>query len=216
MTLDSSGSGYLVMPDAGFGPGLLVLSSWWGLNDSVRGLCNQFADEGYVTLAPDLVGGGRTTADRDEARRWLAERDPNVVADLVLSSSAILRSSNETPDAPIGIFGLAMGASWALWLASRAAVQVGAVAFGYGTQTVDKLDITAAVQGHFAEYDDLIDADDRVLLEAALHLDGTDTEFFDYPGTSHGFFEPGDAYEAFAAQLMWDRALGFFNVNLDR
>lgn len=113
-----SATGYLVMPDAGEGRAVLVLGSWWGLGDAQHAICDAFADAGYVALAPDLVGDGRTTDDAEVARAWLLERDPNVVADLVLSSAAILRSSNETPDAPIGVLGIGMGASWGLWLAS--------------------------------------------------------------------------------------------------
>lgn len=216
MTDHRSGSGYLVLPDGQTGPAVLVLSSWWGLNTFIRNLCDRFADAGYVALAPDLVGQGRTTDDPVDAASWLAERDPNVVADLMLSSSAILRSSHQTPDAPIGVLGLAMGASWGLWLASRAPEQVAALSFAYGTQRVDRLDVTAAVQGHFAEHDDLVPDDERVLLEAALHLDGTTTEFFDYPGTSHGFFEPGDTFDAGAAELAWNRIITFFGSQLSR
>ena len=209
-----SATGYLVMPDAGEGRAVLVLGSWWGLGDAQREICDAFADAGYVALAPDLVGDGRTTDDAEVARAWLLERDPNVVADLVLSSAAILRSSNETPDAPIGVLGIGMGASWGLWLASRAPDQVGALSFISGTQRVDHLDVIAAVQGHFAEHDDLVDDDERVLLEAALHLDGTDVEFFDYPGTSAGFFEQGPNYDEAAATLVFERTLRLFDEHL--
>lgn len=211
-----SSTGYLVMPDAGQGRAALVLGSWWGLGDPQRVICDALADAGYVTLAPDLVGDGRTTADREVAHAWLVERDPNAVAELVLSSAAILRSSNETPDAPIGVLGLGMGASWGLWLASRAPDQVGALSFFYGTQRVDHLDVTATLQGHFAEQDDLVDEDERVLLEAALHLDGTDVEIFDYPGTSAGFFEQGPTYDETAATLAFTRTLTCFDTQLRR
>lgn len=211
-----SSTGYLVMPESGQGRAVLVLGSWWGLGDPQRAICDALADAGYVTLAPDLVGDGRTTDDHEVARTWLAERDPNVVADLVLSSAAILRSSNETADAPIGVLGLGMGASWGLWLASRAPDQVGALSFFYGTQRVDHLDVIAALQGHFAEHDDLVDDDDRVLLEAALHLDGTEVEFFDYPGTSAGFFEHGATYDEAAATLAFTRTLACFDTHLRR
>lgn len=204
------------MPDAGRGPAVLVLGSWWGLGEAQHAICDSLADAGYVTLAPDLVGDGRTTDDIDVAHTWLAESDPNLVADLVLSSAAILRSSNETPDAPIGVLGTGMGASWGLWLASRAPDQVGALSFFYGLQRVDRLDVTAAVQGHFAEHDEWVDDDDRVLLEAALHLDGTDVGCFDYPGTSSGFLEQGPTYDEAAATLAMTRTLDCFDRNLRR
>lgn len=211
-----SGSGYLVAPDGDAGRAVLVLGSWWGLTPGLQGICDRFADEGYVALAPDLVGDDRTTDDPETARRWLGERDPNIVADLVLSAAAILRSSDLTPDRPIGVVGFGMGASWGLWVASRAPEQVGALSFFYGTQRVDHLDLTASVQGHFAEHDDLVLDDDRVLLEAALLLDETRCEFFDYPGTSHGFFEPGPSHDEAAAELAWSRMLTGFDATFDR
>lgn len=210
-----SRTGYLVMPDAGSGPAVMVLHSWWGLNDFVRATCDRLADEGYVALAPDL-SDGRTTEDAAEAQQLLSERDPNEVADIVLSSSAILRSSNETPDAPIGVIGMAMGASWALWVASRAAPQIGALSILYGTQRIERLEVTASVQGHFASDDDLVDDDERDLLEASLRLDVPDLEWFRYPGTSHGFFEPGPAFNGTAADLVWQRSLTHFATHLDR
>lgn len=210
-----SRTGYLVMPDSGNGPAVMVLHSWWGLNDFVRGVCDRLADEGYVALAPDL-SDGRTTEDAEEAQMLLNDRDPNEVADIVLSASAILRSSNETPDAPIGVFGMAMGASWGLWVASRAATQIGAISILYGTQRIERLDVTASVQGHFADNDDLVDDDDRDLLEASLRIDDPDLAWYRYPRTSHGFFEPGANFDDAAADLVWQRSLSHFATRLDR
>jgi carboxymethylenebutenolidase len=211
-----NGSGYLIAPEGGEGRGVLVLGSWWGLDDGLREVCDRLADHGYVALAPDLVGDGRTTDDPDIARSWLAERDMNVVADLVSSSATLLRTTSVTPDAPIGVIGLQMGASWALWLASRSPELIGAVSFFYGAQDVDRLDLDSAVQGHFAERDDLVSEDDKVLLSAALHLECAVVECFDYAGTSSGFAEPGPTYQADAAALAWERTLAFLDRHLRR
>ncbi|HET8931431.1 MAG TPA: dienelactone hydrolase family protein [Acidimicrobiales bacterium] len=211
-----SESGYLIAPDGDEGRGVLVLGSWWGLGDGVREVCDRLADHGYVALAPDLVGEGRTTEDPDTARSWLADRDMNVVADLVQSSATLLRSTAATPDAPLGVVGLQMGASWALWLASRSPEVVGAVSFFYGHQDVDRLDLDSAVQAHFAEFDELVPEDDKVLLSAALHLECAIVECFDYPGTSSGFAETGPTYDAAAATLAWNRTLAFLDRTLDR
>ena len=211
-----TGSGYLIAPDDGEGRGVLVLGSWGGLDDGLRGICDRLADRGFVALAPDLVGEGRTTDDPDQARAWLEQRDMDVVADLVQSSATLLRTTAVTPDAPIGVVGLQMGASWALWLASRRTELVGAVSFFYGTQDVERLDLDCAVQGHFAEFDDLVPEDDKVLLSAALHLECAVVECFDYPGTSSGFAEPGPNYDAAAATLAWERTEAFLDHHLRR
>ena len=64
-----NGSGYLAEP-AGEGPGIVVIHEWWGLDDSIRKMCDRFAEEGFVALAPDLYDGD-TTEQPDEAEQKL-------------------------------------------------------------------------------------------------------------------------------------------------
>src|SRR3954452_21758486 len=49
--------GFLALPDRGFGPGVLVLHAWWGLNDTIRAVCTRLAEAGFVAFAPDLYHG---------------------------------------------------------------------------------------------------------------------------------------------------------------
>ncbi len=45
---------YLALPASGSGPGLIVLQEIFGVNPVMRGICDQFAAAGFVTLCPDL------------------------------------------------------------------------------------------------------------------------------------------------------------------
>jgi carboxymethylenebutenolidase len=45
---------YLAMPESGSGPGLVLLHEILGVNRHIRDLASLYADEGYVTIAPDL------------------------------------------------------------------------------------------------------------------------------------------------------------------
>lgn len=49
--------GFLAVPKAGNGPGVLVLHAWWGLNDTIKGFCARLADAGFVAFAPGLYHG---------------------------------------------------------------------------------------------------------------------------------------------------------------
>src|ERR1700761_4417482 len=100
----SAGSAYLVRPDSGTGPGVLVLHAWWGLTRFFRGVCDRLADEGFVALAPDLMGG-RQPETAAEAEVELAELDPNESAALLLSSVVALRSQTDDPDGPVAVVG---------------------------------------------------------------------------------------------------------------
>jgi carboxymethylenebutenolidase len=212
---DRAGSAYLVAPDDGPGPGVLVLHSWWGLTAAVKQRCDRLADAGFVALAPDLCDGGlpETAA---EAELELAESDPNVTAALVLSSVVALRSQIDDPDGPISVIGYSMGASWAMWLATRQADSVRAVVIYYGTQDTDFDDLEAPVQGHFAEVDEFVSRDEQTEMFAHLKLAGRDVEFHDYPGTQHWFAEAGhpedDLYDPIAAELAWERTVTFLSA----
>lgn len=212
----SAGSGYLNKPlDATDRRGVLVLHSWWGLTPFVRQFCDRLAGAGYVALAPNLFGG-ELPGSPHEAEQRLAELDINQAAALVLSSARALRAVCDAPDAPIGVLGFSMGASWALWLAARSPEEVAAAVAFYGTQSIDFADARCAFQGHFAEFDALVSDDDVVELEAHLHLVGRPVEFHRYPGTAHWFFEADHelAYDDAAAELAWQRTLHFLDAHV--
>jgi len=214
MASRSAGSGYLALPDALEGPGVLVLHAWWGLTPFFKQLCDRLAEAGFVALAPDLLAG-HTTDDPEEARETLADADMDATLDLVRSSVLTLRGLPATPTTPIGTLGFSMGGSWALWIASRMPEQVAATVVFYGTQNVDMSPATSAFLGHFAEVDPYVDDDERTLLEADLHVLDKDVEFHHYPGTGHWFFEEDrPAYDEPAAALAWDRTLAFLQAHL--
>ena len=216
-SVGSSSSGYVVVPDAGSGPGVLVLHSWWGLTPFFRSVCDRLADAGFVALAPDLHGGDRTAGTPDEAEALLAATDPNLSANLMVSSLTTLRRMPATSDGRVGIVGFSMGASWGLWAATRFPDDVAAVSVYYGSQDIDFSPAQAAFQGHFAEHDEFESADDVAYLEAQLRLAGKDVDFHHYDGTGHWFAEadrPAAFVEA-AADLAWERTIEFLHKNLD-
>ena len=211
-----AGSGYLVLPEGlRSGPGVLVLHAWWGLTPFFKSVCDRLADEGFVALAPDLMDG-QTVDDPTEAQAMLAEADMDATLHLVRSSLFTLRGLPATPDAPVGVLGFSMGASWALWLASRVPDLVGATVTFYGAQNIDMAPSTSAFLGHYAERDAYVADDELTLLEAELRLLEKDVTFHRYPDTDHWFFESDrPAYQEAAASLAWERTVAFLHQHLD-
>ncbi|MEZ5321077.1 MAG: dienelactone hydrolase family protein [Microthrixaceae bacterium] len=208
----AAGRAYVVRPgdDAdGTGAGVLVLHSWWGLTGDVKEVCHRLADLGFVVCAPDLSAGllPETTA---EAEFELARVDPNRVADLVLSSAVALRSITDEPSGPVSVLGFGMGASWALWAATRQPETFVRVVAYYGTQSIDFSDLTAAVQCHFADRDEVVRPEEVIELTASLFESGREPEIWNYDAR-HGFAEPAsaDAYDPDAAALAWSRTVSF-------
>lgn len=216
MDQNRAGTGYLAVPESGNGPGILVLHAWWGLNDFFKGVCDRLAAEGFVALAPDLLGGLVATTV-EGAEKQLAEANADELAHLTRSSLKTLRDMPLTPDAPVGVLGFSMGASMALWLSARVPESVAATTVFYGGQDIDFADARSAYLGHFAERDQdpYVDEDGLALLEAELNLDRHETTFHRYPGTSHWFFEADrPEHDATAAELAWKRTVEFFHRHL--
>jgi len=109
-----------------------------------------------------------------------------------------------------------MGAFWSLWLAQELPADVAAVVLFYGTGDGNYSHIKAAFLGHFAETDEFESSAAVQGLEKDLRARVKDLAFYTYPGTTHWFFEKDrpDAYSAPAAELAWQRTIGFLTTQL--
>ena len=213
MDAKRASTGYLAVPESGSGPGVLVLHAWWGLNPFIKQVCDRLAAEGFVALAPDLLGEVVSTVDAAEAR--LEAASPDEIAHITRSALWHLRQLPMTPDAPVGVLGLSMGASMGLWLSARVPEGVAATVVFYGGQDIDFATATGAYLGHFADEDPYVDDDSLTLLEAELRLLELDTTFHRYPGTKHWFFEEDrPEHDPEAAALAWERTVEFLRAHL--
>jgi carboxymethylenebutenolidase len=217
-TFSSNGGqahGYLALPAAGSGPGVIVIQEWWGLTDHIVDITDRLAREGFVALAPDLYRG-RTATTIAEAEALL---DTLTVAEgiaILTGAVAHLRSHPATRGDKIGVMGFSMGANWALNLSTRMTENLAAVVLFYGSEEADFSTARAAYLGHFAEEDEW-EPDERVRdMELQMRAAGREVTFHRYPGTGHWFFEQNrpDAYDAAAASLAWERTLAFLRSHL--
>ncbi len=208
-----AGEAFYVEPPGGKGPGILVLSSWWGITDWTRDFCRKLAGEGYVVLCPDLMEG-ETPATEAEGEAVLLTLSPDELSGLVLSSAQSLRAFTKDQTKPIGVVGFSMGASMALWLSARLPESVGAVAAFYGTQSIDFDDAQAVFQGHFGTDDHMVGEEDRVVTESFIRLGGNETDFHLYEGAKQWFFEEGENFDEAHAAVAWERLTAFLAANL--
>jgi len=96
----SQPQGFLALPPAGKGPGVLVLHAWWGLNDTIKAFCTRLAESGFAVFAPDLYHGkvADNIADAETSARLstatssrpgLRSRMQPITSKKVLSSPAV-------------------------------------------------------------------------------------------------------------------------------
>ena len=205
--LGPAGTGYLVAPESGSGPGVLVLHAWWGLTPFFKRVCDRWPTRGswrwplICTATP-----ARPICPTRRKRCW---RRPTRTSRRTSSWPGSPRCAR-CPRRPTGR-SASSGSRWAprgrLWAAARAPDHVAAVVAFYGTQDIDFALATAAFQGHFAEHDEFVDEDAVAEMQAHLRLLGHEVDFHHYPGTGHWFFEDDRpaAYVERAADLAWGR-----------
>jgi len=218
---NGTAQGYLALPEAGSGPGVLVLHAWWGLTDLFKEVCDRLAAAGFVALAPDIFGNGATAQTIAEAEHLVQTVDGAAAEAIVISASQFLRHHPAVQGETIGTVGFSFGAAWALLLATVFQPDdLAAVVLFYGNhgglEWDDFAKARAVFQGHFAEDDPYEDAETVRHTLAELHKAGRTATFHFYPGTGHWFFESNrpDAYNPEAAQLAWERTLTFLKQHL--
>jgi carboxymethylenebutenolidase len=214
--------GYLCLPPAGRGPGLVLFQEIFGVNPHIRAVAEAYALDGFVVLAPDLfwrqaprVELGYEGADRERA---LALMQGYPVADAladVPAAVAGLRARSEVGAARVGALGYCMGGRMAYLAASAAGVDAAVPFYGGGIHTM--LDraaaITCPLQFHYAGQDHAIPPAAVEQVRAALQ--GHRAEIHVYPGAQHGFNCWARAtYDAPSAALAHGRALQFLAQTL--
>ena len=209
--------GYLSVPAGGRGPGVVVLQEWWGLVPHIKDVCDRFAGEGFVALAPDLYHGDVARSPDEAGKLMMAlniertEKDLRGAIDYLLGHEAVEGES-------VGAVGFCMGGVLSLYAAS-VNERVGACVVFYGIHPKVKPPLErlrAPVLGLYAERDASVPPAAVRELEARLGELGKSAEMHIYPGTDHAFFNDTrpEVYDAAAAADAWRRTLAFFREHL--
>jgi carboxymethylenebutenolidase len=215
----TEGQGYLAIPPSGSGPGVVVLQEWWGINDQIKEVCDRFASEGFVALAPDIYRGV-VTQEPDEAGKLMMSLNIEQAAKDMSGAVGFLAGHPAVTSKGVGVVGYCMGGALALWLATLQPELVDAVAPFYGIagwpMTPDWSRLEAPVQGHYAENDEFAGPAAVAALEAELGRLGKEYEFFVYPGTEHAFtnHHRPEVYNEEHSETAWNRTLAFFREHV--
>lgn len=206
--------GVLARPVNGKGRAVLVLHAWWGLNETIRQICQRLADAGYVAFAPDLYHG-KVASEIAEAEQLGQALDANFAlakAEIAAAARFVSQQADETARG-VAVLGFSLGAYYALDLAAAAPNLIDKVVLFYGTGGGDWRASRADYLGHFASDDPYEPPANHDQLAQALTVAGRSVDFQVYPNTGHWFCESDrvDAYQPEAAALAWARTLDFLN-----
>jgi carboxymethylenebutenolidase len=191
------------------GPPVLLLHTWWGLNQVMRDLADRLAGDGFTVMAPDLFDGTvLTTIDEADAFTTAIEQGGGGPGGL--NPDRIMGRVEATLDhllAHPDVRG------------ERAAIVAASFGGYYGSQVAaSRSDVAAFVAiysdvydgpGGAAYLDQFVDpppAETTLPEGSAAHI---------YPGMKHWFTEPDrPEYDAAAAELVYQRTVEFLRANL--
>ena len=209
--------GYLAQP-AGEGPfpAVLVIHENRGLNPHIEDVARRAAVAGFLALAPDgLSPVGGYPGNDDDGRTLQRGLDPAQLDRDMINSARYLKA-HALSNGRLG----ATGFCWGGGMTNRLAVELGADLqagvpfYGATAAAADAPRIEASLMIIYAESDPRINAM-WPEYEAALEAAGVDYEMHMFPGTLHGFHNNSTPrYNEAAANLAWNRTVGFFRRHL--
>ena len=189
--------GYLAIPKAGKGPGIVLCQEIFGINAYIREVADYYAEEGYVVLAPDLfwrlqpgIELGYSEEEWKKAFELLQKFDTDKGMQDITAAVRVLRTRNEVVG-KVGALGFCLGGRLSYLAAARSGVDC-AVAY-YGVTIDQYLGEAARIKVpmvlHFAEQDKYAPMDKVNRIKAAFR-DRGDVQIYVYPGVDHAFARP--------------------------
>jgi carboxymethylenebutenolidase len=196
-------------------PAVLVVHENRGLNPYIEDVVRRLGKAGYLAMGPDgLSSLGGYPGNDDEGRTMQRSLESTKLMEDFFAGFQYLV---DHPDSTgrVGAVGFCYGGGVVNALAVAFPEMAAAVPF-YGRQpdAADVPAIQAPLMLHYAERDENINAG-WPGYEAALKANGKVYEAYIYPGVEHGFHnDTTPRYDAEAAELAWERTLGFFERHL--
>jgi carboxymethylenebutenolidase len=191
--------------------GIVVIQEIFGVNQHIRAVCDRFAGEGYVAVAPALFDRsqrnfecGYTPPEIEGARKFIAKPDWDA---MLRDTDAAIKELKAV--GPIAIVGFCMGGTIAFLSAARLSGLSAAIGY-YGGRIVAFADEKpkCPTQLHFGAKDQSIPMTDIETIKQKR----SDCEIYVYNDAGHGFHcDERGSYHQPSAALAWDRAQAFLN-----
>ncbi|MBK5223369.1 MAG: dienelactone hydrolase family protein [Acidimicrobiia bacterium] len=215
---------HLAVPDAGTGPGVLLLQEIGGVNGYIRDVAERLADLGYVTLAPDVFWRVQpgfaverfTEETMGQAAAIVGQFDGEAgLADL----GQALEHLRELPEVVggVGVVGFCFGGTYTFLMAAEYEPDVAVAYYGSGIAgAIDRAsDVECPLLVHFGGNDPFLPAADIEAITAAT-TSMSNIEILVQPDAGHAF--DNHASEMFhdpaAAATAWTRTVAFLSMHL--
>jgi carboxymethylenebutenolidase len=212
-------------------PAVIVIHEIMGLNDDIRRIARVFAEQGYVALAPDLVGSGWKPLCIARFMQGVGKVGTGRPYREMAAFQDWLAGQPDVDAGRIGIAGFCAGGGFVMLYAATSGRDIRAIAPFYGALPADE-SLIPAFCPTVASYG----GRDRVFgaigprLEAALDAAGIANDVRTYADAGHSFMNRHegliakigphlpmhDAFDESASTDAWTRVLAFFDEHVRR
>ncbi len=206
--------GYLAENPAlkGKRPAVLVVHEWWGHNEYARKRARMLAEMGYVALAVDMFGDGKTARHPDDAGKFAGEVMKNKQVGEARFNAALdfIKQQPSVDPARIVAIGYCFGGGVVLHMARQGADLKGVVSF-HGSLATDSPAQAGAVKARVlvfnGEEDKMIPPEQVAAFKEEMTKAGASFRYVGYPGVKHSFTNPdADGYAVkFKLPLAYDK-----------
>jgi carboxymethylenebutenolidase len=219
---------YEATPDGVRLGGVIVIPEAYGVNDYIRRVVRDLADEGYHAVAPDVfhrVGISEVPyGDVQKAIEVIgAMRDDEALEDV--DAALLLLRASELDDHDIGVVGFCMGGRLSFLVALERALGAAVGFYGGGIVSsrgptrpalIERVtELRAPWLGLFGDDDRSIPIDDVETLRDGLRAASVETDVVRYAGAGHGFHCDHRAdYAPHAAADAWRRTISWLERHL--
>src|SRR5215472_2192382 len=200
---------YLAKP-AGSGKhaAVIVVHDVAGLDNNMEGVVRQFAAEGFVSLAPNLLSRSSGPTPFTEIQKLTLTQPLNDLK----AAFAFLQQDPSVDSTKISVVGFGWG-GWRAFKLAEDTPNLYRVVVYYGTTPTDNLSkIHAPVLAHYAQFD-FRNTGNAIITADEL---GKNFKYYVYHGTDRGFVTTSGPYapqdvdaNAAASKLAWTRTLQF-------
>jgi len=220
-------NGYLAYDASNQGkrPGILVVHEWWGLNDYPKMRARKLAELGYVALAVDMYGNGKTVDNPDDAGKMATPFYQNLQMTKSRFDAALskLKTYSQVDTNQIGAIGYCFGGGVVLNMARMGENLKGVVSFHGGLvgAPAEKNLLKAKILVCHGADDQFVKPQEVAQFKKQMDSVAADYTFKQYPNATHAFTNPAAtstgekykipiAYNAAADTASWNDMKQFF------
>ncbi len=207
---------YVALPPGGTGPLLVMLQEIFGINANVRRICDGFAQEGYVVVAPDLFWRQTPGVEIDPSATDAMEKALSLLN--AFDDDLAMKDINDAIDfafakygchGPTAAVGYCLGGRLALRALFDTSVAASVSYYGVELEGLVSRELPTGKAAilHIAQEDAYCPPANQELIRKASRAD---LKAFFYPGCDHAFAREGSPHFCSeSSRLAYDRTLNF-------